>query len=71
MRVKYQNIENYEGSLTEQVKESYHTAGVDFVTLPVVNVLQMDKLDDNQVVILQRRANGDLDLWTASADRWM
>jgi hypothetical protein len=71
MRVKYKNIETYEGTLTEPVKESYATAGVNFVTLPVVNVLQMDKLDDNQVLVLQRRGNGDLDLWTASGNRWL
>jgi hypothetical protein len=69
MRVQYKNIETYEGSLTEPVKENFATAGVDFVTLPVVNVLQLDKLDDNQVVVLQRRVNGDLDLWTAN-ERW-
>jgi hypothetical protein len=71
MRVNYKNIEAYEGSLTEPIKESYKTAGVDFVNLPAVNVLQMDKLDDNQVIVLQRRSNGDLDLWTANGDRWM
>ena len=41
------------------------------VTLAVVNVLQMDKLDDTQVLVLQRRGNGDLDLWTARSDRWL
>lgn len=71
MRVKYKSIETYEGTLTDPIKESYQTAGVDFVTLPVVNVLQMDKLDETQVVVLQRRANGDLDLWTAGANRWL
>ncbi len=71
MRINYKNIEAYEGSLTEPIKESYATAGVNFVTLPTVNVLQMDKLDESQVVVLQRRANGDLDLWTARGDRWM
>lgn len=71
MRINYKNIEAYEGTLTEPVKESYATAGVSFVTLPTVNVLQMDKLDETQVLVLQRRANGDLDLWTAKADRWM
>jgi hypothetical protein len=69
MRVKYKNLETYEGSLTTPVDESYATAGVNFVTLPVVNVLQLDKLDDSQVVLLQRKANGDLDLWS-SGDRW-
>jgi len=64
VRVKYKNIESYAGSLTEPVKESFATAGVDFVTLPVVSVLQMDKLDENKVLVLQRKSNGDLDLST-------
>lgn len=71
MRISYKNIETYDGTLTEPIKESYGTAGVNFVTLPTVNVLQMDKLDETQVLVLQRRSNGDLDLWTARADRWM
>jgi hypothetical protein len=71
MRVKYKNIAGYAGSLTEPIKESYGVAGVEMTNLPVVNVLQMDKLDDTQVVVLQRRGNGDLDLWTARADRWL
>ena len=71
VRVNYKKIESFEGSLTEPIKESYHSGGVDFVTLPTVNVLQMDKLDDSQVIVLQRKANGDLDLWTASGDRWI
>ncbi|MBC7948620.1 MAG: hypothetical protein H7Y42_12105 [Chitinophagaceae bacterium] len=71
MRVNYKSMETFEGTLTEPIKESYATAGVNFVTLPTVNVLQMDKLDDNQVIVLQRKANGDLDLWTARGDRWI
>jgi hypothetical protein len=71
MRVKYKSIEGFEGKLTDPLKESYTTAGVEFVNLPVVNVLQMDKLDDSQVLVLQRRTNGDLDLWTARGDRWI
>jgi len=69
MRVKYKNIEAYAGSLTEQVKESFSTAGVDFVTLPVVGTLQMDKLDDGKILVLQRRSSGDLDLVTL--DDWL
>jgi hypothetical protein len=69
MRVQYKKLESYEGSLTEPIKESYSTAGVDFVTIPAVNVLQLDKLDENQMIVLQRKVNGDLDLWTAN-DRW-
>jgi hypothetical protein len=71
MRVRYKNIATYEGSLTEPIKESYGVAGVEMTNLPVVNVLQMDKLDDTQVIVVQRRGNGDLDLWTARADRWL
>jgi hypothetical protein len=63
-KVKYKTIETFEGTLTEPIKESFATAGIDFVSLPTVNVLQMSKLDDTQVLVLQRRANGDLDLWT-------
>ena len=66
MRLNYKKIATYEGSLTEPIKESFSTAGVDFVTLPVVNVLQMDKLDDSNVLVLQRKSNGDLDLSTLS-----
>jgi hypothetical protein len=64
MRVSYKKIATYEGSLTEPIKESFSTAGVDFVTLPVVSLLQMYKLDDTKVLILQRKSNGDLDLST-------
>lgn len=63
-KVKYKTIEAFQGSITTPVEENYATAGVDFVSLPVTNVLQLDKLDDSQMIILQRRANGDLDLWT-------
>ena len=65
-KVKYKNIETYQGSLTSHVAESFATAGVDFVSLPVTNVVQMDKLDDSRMVLLQRRSNGNLDLWTSS-----
>jgi hypothetical protein len=64
-KVKYKSIESYQGALTTPVEESFATAGVDFISLPVVGVLQLDKLDDSQFVVLQRKANGDLDLWTA------
>ncbi len=70
MRVKFSKIEGYAGSLTTPIVESYATAGVEFVNLPVVNVLQMDKLDDASIVVLQRRANGDLDLYSTPGERW-
>jgi hypothetical protein len=48
------------------VEENFATAGVDFVSLPVTNVIQMDRLDDTRMILLQRRSNGNLDLWTSS-----
>lgn len=69
-KVKYKSIEGFAGSLTEPLTESFATAGVDFVSLPTVNVMQMTKMDDAMVLVLQRRANGDLDLWTIS-DRYI
>jgi hypothetical protein len=68
-KMKYKSIEEFQGSLTTPVEESFGTAGVHFVSLPIVNVLQLDKLDETQFVLLQRKSNGDLDLWTP-AD-WM
>lgn len=64
-KVKYKSIEAFQGSITTPVEENFATAGVEFISLPVTNVLQLDKLDETQFVMLQRRANGDLDLWTA------
>ncbi len=62
-RVTYKNIASFEGTLTEPVKG---TAGVAFTATPLLNVLQMDKLDDSRVVMVQKKANGDVDLWTAN-----
>lgn len=60
MKIKYKDIETYEGSLTEPIKENYSTAGVPYVSFPMVNVLQLDKLDDTQFVFLQRRSTETL-----------
>ena len=62
-KVDYKNIAAFEGTLTEPVKG---TAGVSFTKTPLTNVLQMDKLDDTQVVLLQKKENGEVDLWTAN-----
>jgi hypothetical protein len=39
------------------------------MALPYVNVLQLDKLDDENFVMLQRKADGNLDLMTVSNQR--
>ncbi|WP_018618451.1 hypothetical protein [Spirosoma luteum] len=65
-KVNYKNLADYQGSLTTPVVENFATAGVDFVSLPLTNVVQLDKLDDTHMVLLQRRSNGSLDLWTSN-----
>ncbi|MGZ5134294.1 MAG: hypothetical protein ACXWCG_04060 [Flavitalea sp.] len=62
-KVDYKNLATFEGTLTEPVKG---TAGVQFIAMPMLNVMQMDKLDQAQVVVIQKKENGDVDLWTAN-----
>jgi hypothetical protein len=64
MKVKFKDIETFQGALTTPVKEAFSTAGVPYTSFPFVNVLQLDKLDDSQFIYLQRRPNGDLNLVT-------
>ena len=71
MKISYEKLEAFKGGLTEPVTENSGTAGIDFISLPLVNVLQLDKLDDERFVMLQRRSNGNLDLYTTTANRWL
>jgi hypothetical protein len=61
-KVDYKTIAAFEGTLSEPVKG---TAGTAFVATPLLNVLQMDKLDENQVVMVQKKASGEIDLISA------
>lgn len=70
MKINFKDISAYQESLTEPVKERSATRGVNFIALPMVNVLQMDKLDDTQFIVIQRKSNGDLNLST-STNRWL
>lgn len=69
MKIDPAKIEAYENYLTEPVEESSATAGVNFIALPYVHVQQMDKLSDEQIVVLQRMDNGDLNLHTIDGRR--
>jgi len=70
MKITFTDLAAYQASLTKPVKERAATAGVDYISLPMVNVLQMDKLDETQFVIIQRKSNGDLNLSTSN-NRWL
>jgi hypothetical protein len=64
--VNYKSIAAFEGTLTERVAG---TAGTTFVQVPgLTKVLQMDKLDNNRVVIMQKKDNGSIDLFTTTND---
>lgn len=68
MKIAVSEVAAFKDYLTEPVKGNSMTAGVDYISLPYVNVLQMDKYGDG-VVMLQRRADGDLALFTTNKNR--
>lgn len=70
-RVNFKNIETFEGSLTTPVAETFATEGVKFVSMPLTNVLQLDKMEEGRMVMLQRKADGALDLWTTDKAEWL
>lgn len=69
MRIDPSEIAEFEDYLTEPVEGNSATAGVNFVALPYVNVLQMDKMNDELIVMLQRTANGELNLHMQNSRR--
>lgn len=68
MKIAVDEVAGYKDFLTEPVKGNSMTAGVDYISLPYVNVLQMDKYGDG-VLMLQRRSNGDLAMFTTNKNR--
>lgn len=63
--VNYKNIASFEGTLTQPVS-GRATAGTSFDKTQLNSVLQMDKLDDTQVVMIQKKSTGDIDLWATT-----
>ncbi|SMG27040.1 hypothetical protein SAMN05661096_01567 [Marivirga sericea] len=70
MKIALDNVKNFSGSLTEPVTQRGGTAGVEFIALPFVNVLQLDKVSDDTFVMLQRKSDGQMQLFT-SGSRWL
>lgn len=70
MKIKVEDVESFNGSLNTKVAERAATAGIDFINLPFVNVQQLAKLSDQQFLMIQRDANGDLVLKTGG-NRWL
>jgi len=70
MRFDYDVIAGFKESLTETVEEFAKAEGVAYVSLPFVNVLQLDNLDAENVLLLRRTSNGDLVL-SSRTKKWM
>lgn len=70
MKIDYEDLAASKESLTEPITEFAVSAGVDYVSLPMVNVLQMDNLDAKNIVYLQRTADGELVLRSRTT-KWM
>ena len=66
MKIKMDDIKEFNDSLTEEVTEKAGVAGVHYVNLPMPYVLQMSNYGDEAYVVLQRQSNGDLTLYTPS-----
>ena len=70
MRFRYETIANYKDTMTQPVTEFAVAEGVAYDNLPMVNVLQMDNLDAENVIYLQRTSSGDLTL-RSRPTKWM
>ncbi|MES2794887.1 MAG: hypothetical protein V4683_02920 [Bacteroidota bacterium] len=63
VKVSYDDITKFQGTLTEKISE---TGGTNFTKLPYEKIMQLAKLDENKAVMIQKKSNGDIDLWTSS-----
>ena len=70
MRFKYETIANFKDTMTETVNEPFVSRGVAYDNLPFPYVLQMDRLDDGNVVYIQRTADGDMVIKSRTT-KWM
>jgi len=62
VKVSYDDIKSFQGSLIQQMPTA---GGTNFTKLPYEKVLQLDKLDDDKAVLIQKKADGEIDLWTS------
>lgn len=68
MIINYDAIVSFKESLTQPV-DGFGTDGVAYVSLPLVNVLQLDNLDATNIVMMQRTSAGKLILRSGSTAR--
>ena len=70
MRIAYDDLAATTESLTTPLPESEVTAGMPYDSLPMVYILQLDKLDETHILTLRRTADGDLELRSGTTE-WM
>lgn len=66
MKIDLSDVANFNESLTTPVDREKLTAGVAFEALPQKDVVQMDKLGENSIVMIQKQADGSMSLWTSN-----
>ncbi|MEM1259078.1 MAG: hypothetical protein AAGH81_11135 [Bacteroidota bacterium] len=70
MRFDYSDIADFKETLTEPVEEFAVAKGVPYDNLPFPHVLQMDLLDEENVLYVQRTTDGDV-LLRSRSTKWM
>lgn len=70
MRINFDDIANFKESMTTPMTEFGKDAGLTYDNLPFVNVIQMDNLDKDNTLMLRRKSNGDLYLYSRNK-KWM
>jgi hypothetical protein len=69
MRIEVDKIANYQGTITTHISQRFEKAGVEYLTIPLM-AQQMDRLNDDFVLILQRLPQGSLNL-TSVTLKWL
>ena len=62
IRIDPENIDLQEKGLTEPMADGQYTIGLKHDVLSGQGISQIDNLNSNNILILQRQANGNLDL---------
>jgi hypothetical protein len=62
VKIDPDDIEKQEQGITEPVTERYASAGAEYIAIAQVGVQQIDNLNDDFVLAIQRMSNGSLDL---------
>ncbi|MFS4469078.1 hypothetical protein [Maribacter sp. 2210JD10-5] len=70
MRLDYEDIANFKETITDTVSEFGVATGVPYDNLPMPYVFQMDTLDSENVVYVQRTASGEMVL-RSRPTKWM